>query len=131
MYQAPTATQTRPDRATQSPRPRWQLAGRQVTQTMFYDAEKAKRAGRRVFFVTAGGVDVRHDSDDCRNCDGFGSLCLEVVMGGPFDSAPAGRGGDAETAPELHTRPAWHNGSWWSVTRQMYPCPVCREVVKL
>lgn len=131
MYQAPTATQTRPDATTRRPGPRWQLAGRQVTQSMFYDAEKAKRAGRRVFFVTAGGADMSHSHGDCQNCNGFGRMALEVAMAGPFESAPAGRAGNEETPPETHLRPAWHSGAWWLVTRQLYPCPECMKEIKL
>ena len=129
MYQQPaTATATRPTPA----RPEWQLAGRQVTQAMYYDVERAKRAGRKVFFVTAGGSEsTALVDDDCANCGGFGHMALEIVMGGPFKNAPQGSVGNAEQEPEVFLRPAWHSGAWWSVTRQMYNCPVCRREVQL
>lgn len=133
MYPQP-ATATRPAQAP--PRPKWQLAGRQVAQEMFYDCEKAKRAGRKVYFVTAGESEISRVAaatvdEDCPNCNGFAQMGLEVVMGGPFKTAPHGNRGNADTEPDGLIRPAWHNGSWWSVTRQMYPCPVCRKVVQL
>lgn len=122
MYPQP-ATQTAANR-----RPQWQLAGRKVTQSMFYDCQKAKQAGRKVFFITAGGNEMTGlADDDCANCNGFGHMALEVVMGGPFKNAPQGSTGTADKEPEVLLRPAWHHGAWWSVTRQMYPCPACQK----
>lgn len=126
MYQQ---VQTRPTPAAPS-RSRWQLAGRQVTQAMFYDAEKAKRSGRRVIFVTAGESETTRFAgagDDCENCSGFGTMGLEVIVAGPFQNAPQGKTGTADEAPVVHFRPAWHNGAWWQVVRSMYPCPVCND----
>lgn len=125
MYPQPATTQTAPAR------PKWQLAGRAVTQFMYYDAEKAKRANKRVFFVTAGYSDLAAMSDDdCRNCGGFGRLGLEVAMLGPLKEPPQTARGNAEIEPDMLIRPAWHNGAWWGVTRQMYPCPVCKDTEK-
>lgn len=129
MYPQPTTTQTAPTR------PQWQLAGRKVTQSMFSDAQRAKKAGRRVFFITAGESDLSAMSDeDCTNCGGFGHLALEMVMSGPYKNPPAGKHGNAnaDEEPDVLIRPAWHNNAWWAVTRQMYGCPVCsatREVI--
>lgn len=113
------------------PRPKWQLAGRQVTQVMYYDAEKAKRTGRRVYFVTAERAQISDLTgpgvdDDCQNCEGFGYMALEIVMGGPFKNAPQGKHGNEDEVPTVYLRPAWHNGAWWQVAREMYPCPVCK-----
>lgn len=132
MYQQP-ATATRPiARATSTPpRPQWQLAGRRVTQSMYYDADKAKKAGRRVYFVTAERSQMSELSgaavdDDCANCEGFGQMALEIVVGGPFQNAPQGKQGSEDESPTVHLRPAWHNGAWWQVARESYPCPICK-----
>ena len=110
----------------------WQLAGHQVTQTMYYDAQQAKRENRRAFLVTAGELpDADISAGFCANCNGFGTLALEVVHGGPFRDFPHagvdhGKDGDG---PAL--RPAWHNG-WFLVLRTIYPCPLCNaQEVKL
>lgn len=132
MYQQPQ-TQMRP---TTRPGPKWQLGGRQVSQAMFYDAEKAKRSGRRVLLVSAGGSDIGralHDQEDCANCNGFGQFGLEIIVAGPFENAPQGKGGnDDGEGVSIQLRPAWHNNAWWQVVRSIYHCPVCndrREIV--
>ncbi len=117
-------TATQPVGMSTPPRPKWQLAGRSVSQAMFYDAQQAKRDGRRVLFTTADGGT---HADDCPNCLGFGQLCLEVIMCGPFREMPAGTADDVAVA----LRPACHNNAWWQVTRTLYPCPVCQKEVIL
>jgi hypothetical protein len=111
------------------------LAGRRVTPQMVADARRAKQAGQRVYLITAGELPetvIGPAGDLCVNCNGFGSLYLEVVAGGPFKNVPAGRGdtGDGE-GPSLSLRPAWHAGSWWLVARTHYPCPVCKDVKEI
>ena len=133
MFQQPVI-QPKARPAAQTPRPlRWQLAGHEVSQTMYYDAEKAKRSGRRVFFVTAGDSEMLTVADDvCRNCLGFGRMALEIVIGGPYLNAPQGKNGGENEEPTIHLRPAFHNGKWWQVARETYLCPVCsteREIV--
>lgn len=112
----------------------YRLAGHIVTQSMHMDVRRAKAAGKRVFFVSAGEAEALHgrSDEDCENCGGFGQFALEVIMAGPFRNAPAGyRGkqeGEAEgVATQLHTYPAWHNDAWWSVVRTIYKCPVCSD----
>lgn len=123
FQQTATATAVRPAPA----RPVFRLAGHVVTQDMFYAAQQAKRAGRRCFYVHAGESDLRAgvtSDEDCENCGGFGHMALEVIVGGPFKNAPQGKQGN----PAVHMRPAWHNGAWWSVVRDLYRCPVCNNV---
>lgn len=114
---------------------KFMLAGHEVTQSMSIDVRRAKQAGRRVIFITAGESEVTRwkSDDDCLNCGGFGHFALEVIMAGPFKNAPPTKGGgDSGDEPVLLLRPAWHNGAWWSVIRTMYDCPVCstnREII--
>lgn len=126
MLQAPAATATGVQRPPA--RPKWRLAGHEVTQDMFYAAQQARRAGRRCFYVHAGDNEISKftlSDEDCGNCGGFGHMALEVVVAGPFPNAPQGKQGSAEEQPAVHVRPAWHNGAWWSVVRELYDCPVC------
>lgn len=126
MYQPSVPTSAAP-RTHQQPaparKPKWQLAGREVNQAMFYEAEKAKRAGKRVIFVSAGTTHMGDSADDCPNCEGFGQFALEILIKGPFKTPPPGKQGD-EGNP-VHLRPAWHNGAWYLVVRDIYLCPVC------
>lgn len=113
---------------------KFMLAGHEVTQSMSIDARRAKTAGKRVYFVTAGEAQPLHDraDEDCDNCGGFGHFALEVVMGGPFRNAPQISQGDENEGPALLVRPAWHNNAWWAVARTMYDCPICsgkRDIV--
>ena len=124
MYQQPTMTRAayrpEPDRPQ---RPRFQLAGRRVTQEMFYAAEQGKRGGNRVFFftLTACGDETDVAPTVCANCLGAECLGLDVVTAGPLKDIPT---------PTGSSRAAWHAGAWWLVARAMYPCPVCmREIV--
>ena len=131
MYQAPVANTV--NRAPA--RPNFQLAGRQVTQEMFYAVQQAKRAGKRCLFVTAGLSEISKlelADEDCPNCGGFGHMALEIIIAGPFKDAPQGNYGSGDENPTVHLRPAWHNQAWWSVVRDLYRCPVCnnkREIV--
>jgi len=121
MFQAPVATTTQPARPT------FKLAGHVVTQDMFYAVQQAKRARRRCIYVSAGEPAVSPNIDSCANCGGFGYMALEVVVGGPFKDAPQGAQGSADENPTVHLRPAWHNKAWWSVARDLYPCPLCND----
>lgn len=125
MFQAPAATVVK-----EPPRPVWRLAGRQVTQDMFYAAQQAKRSGKRCIFVHAGESDITEaalSGEDCPNCGGFGHFALEVIVGGPFKDAPHGGQGTTDENPAVHLRPAWHNKAWWQVVRDLFPCPVCNR----
>jgi hypothetical protein len=132
MYQQPATVTRSTARPAAPPRIKWQLAGRQVSQAMYYAADKAKKQGQRVYFVTAGQSEMTSlpgatVDDYCANCLGFGRMALEVVMGGPFPNAPQGNQGSADKEPTVHLRPAWHNGAWWQVAREMYLCPLCNS----
>lgn len=110
------------------------LAGRRVTPQMLADARRAKQSGRRVFLITAGDLPetaVGGAADLCANCNGFGSLYLEVAAAGPFKDAPTPRGHGSEDGPALALRPTWHAGFWWLVARTHYPCPLCRKEIAL
>lgn len=129
MFSAPATTTrpiTRSAQPGQPPRPRWQLAGRDVTQEQFYAVQKAKQAGHRVFFVllTLHDDDLSVPPGDCPNCLGAGYLGLDVTMVGPMVDKP----GDDKVL-----RPAFHSGSWWLVAREFFPCPRCndRKVIEL
>ena len=123
MFQTPSTTTTQPAPA----RPKWQLAGRQVTQDMFYAVQNANRAGKRCLLVTAGSSEISgpRSDEDCPNCGGFGHLALEVLMVGPLKDMPATQQGTADSAPAVHLRPAFHNKAWWLVARDLFNCPVC------
>lgn len=58
---------------------------------------------------------------------GVGTLYLEYVTGGPYDTVPVHRTGTDEdgkrTGPNEH--PAWHGGKWYRMTMTGYPCVVC------
>lgn len=125
MYQATVVQAER--QQTRPPRPVFRLCGRQVTQEMYYAAEQAKRARRRALLDNAGQSELTAAiaDDDCDNCGGFGHLALEVVMAGPFRDFPQVKSGNGEEGAGVDLRPAFHNGSWWLVVRQLYPCPVC------
>lgn len=139
MFQSPAvATRTRPASRPapgQSPQsPVFQLAGRRVTQTMFYAAHEAKRQGQRCFLVDAEPTlaeSARPGVRDCPNCNGFGKLGLEIVVGGPFEDVPAS-GERGEGAAKVYLSAVSHNGRWFQVVRSYCDCPVCsltREIV--
>jgi hypothetical protein len=122
MYQQPTmAHPSRHVENDRPPRPRFQLAGRQVTQEMFYTVERAKRDGRRVFFfdLTLHDDETITPPSACENCLGAEYLGLDVAMVGPLKETP-------KQTSDL--RAAWHAKSWWLVARNLYPCPVCNPV---
>lgn len=125
MYQSPTTTaKPRPaQRPAAADGPSFQLAGRNVTQSLYYAAVNAKRAGQRVFFVTAVLLGRRH-ATDCSNCEGYGRLALEVVIGGPFDDVP-GAGERGEGAGKVYVSSVSHNGKWFQVIRTYCDCPMC------
>jgi hypothetical protein len=129
-----------PFKPTTQERRQFNLAGHVVPQSMHIDAERAKKAGQKVYFVSAGEAEALkgRSDEDCANCGGFGHFALEIVMGGPFRNAPPVYQGRSENArddvhePKLHLYAAWHNDAWWSVTRTVYDCPVCspgREIL--
>lgn len=122
MYQQPTMT--RPAYRPEPDRPqrlRFQLAGRRVTQEMFYAAEQGKRAAGRVFFftLTACGDETGVPPTVCENCLGAEYLGLDVATAGPLREIPT---------PTDSARAAWHAGAWWLVARNLYACPVCNPV---
>lgn len=123
MFQTPTATRQRT-------RPDFRLAGHQVTQEMFYAAERAKRDGRRCIMASAGVTELAGplSDEDCPNCGALGRLGLEVIMSGPFKTPPPTKAPDPDKDDPVLLRPAWHNGAWWLVVRDVFPCPVCNKV---
>lgn len=130
MYQAPAATTTQ--RAPARPKFYFgKVRKLQVTQDLFYAAEQAKRSRRMCWLVDAGYSELTGvlSTEDCDNCGGFGHLALEVAMGGPFDTFPnvKGANGTADKEPAVLLRPASHNGRWYLVVRDLYPCPVCNN----
>lgn len=120
-------TQTRPTA------PKFMLAGREVSQEIYYAAHEAKRRGTRVFLVSAGplGDGLKGlDGESCANCEGYGRLALETVIGGPFDTPPTA-GDRGEGAGRIYVSAVTLNGKWFQVTRDYCSCPVCtgRDVV--
>jgi hypothetical protein len=130
MYQQPaTATRSTARPVTAPPRPKWQLAGRQVQQAMYYDADKAKKSGYRVslLLLTLYEGSTETPPDECQNCLSAGYLGLDTFLRGPFQDMPQSKQGSADEVPTVHLRPAWHNGAWWQVAREMYLCPLCNS----
>lgn len=126
MYQAPVAVAA----VNRAPaRPQFRLGGRMVTQEMFYAAQQAKKAGRRVFMdlLTLHGDDVRIREGECANCVGAEFFLLDVAIAGPLTDMPAAKQGTADENPSVHLRPAWHHNSWWLVVRELHRCPVCNN----
>lgn len=111
----------------------FKLAGRHVTQAIYYQAHNAKRAGQRVFLVTAGSVPggppVGGD-DDCPNCSGFGRMALETAVGGPFTDVPTS-GERGEGNAKVYVSAVTKGKDWYQVTRDYFDCPVCRREVQL
>lgn len=130
MYQTPT--RNRPAAQPAAP-PKFMLAGRQVTQSMYYAAQEAKRARQRCFLITAEESYIENErvkSANCANCEGYGRLGLEIVVGGPFEGPPT-TGERGEGVSKIHLSIAWHNG-WFQVVRSYCDCPVCgstREIM--
>lgn len=127
-----TGTTAQPMQARPTP-PKFMLAGREVSQEIYYAAHEAKRRGTRVFLVWAGplGDGLRGlEGDICSNCEGYGRLALEAVIGGPFDTPPAA-GDRGEGAASIHISAVTMHGKWFQVTRDYFSCPVCtgRDVI--
>ena len=119
--------------------PRFQLAGHDVTQEMYYAAQNAKRGGRKVWLILAedgAALDplgrIRGvGADDCPNCEGYGQFMLDIAAAGPFKDHPGAVIADAKKGA-LPQSATYKAGAWWRVVRQIYPCPICaktREVV--
>ena len=53
----------------------------------------------------------------CMNCMGVGHVYTFIVMGGPYDIPPSGKGITAK----------WRNGAWYSGHTMASPCPACNE----
>ena len=124
--------------ATAPRSPRFRLAGRDVTQEMFYAAQNAKRAGRKTWLVMAddpAGDDLRGaipgvGDGDCPNCNGYGQFVLDIAAAGPFRDHP----GTTISDPEKGVVPlsaTYHGKAWWKVVRQIYPCPVCAKTKEI
>lgn len=138
-----TMTQERATFGRPAPQPsrpvEFRLAGRLVTQSMYSMTQNAKRGGRKVWLVSAddpAGDNIRGaiagvGDDDCPNCNGFGQFILDIAAAGPFKNHPGTVISDTETGATPQSATV-HNGAWWRVVRQVYPCPVCsptREVI--
>lgn len=111
--------------------PEWKLGGRRVPQDIFYQAKKARQAGQRMFLITAGdlpgGVADPTTDNPCPNCQGFGRMALETVVGGPFEDVPfSGPRGKGIT--ETYISAVVKDGKWYQVTRDYFACPVCSPV---
>jgi len=125
MYQT---TATRPAPRPAYAEPEYRLAGRLVSKSLYDIAMRANRDGRRVTLVllTPCAGDTAVPNGVCSNCLGAERLGVDVLMAGPFKSAPSLNTSDTATGTAL--RPAVHNGAWWSVTRHFAPCPLCADV---
>lgn len=129
---SPTAP--RPARPpAQQPAPRFQLAGRDVPQAIYYAAHEARRRGQRVFLVTAGPLTEglqQPGAPNCPNCAGYGRLALETVIGGPFKDVPSG--GERGTGEaKIYVSAVVKGKDWFQVTRDYFDCPACRKEIVL
>lgn len=88
------------------------LMGRTVPDDMFHQANGVfARGGRAFVCLPEGGGD-----GSCNNCNGAGHFVLQIVVGGPFDSAPSsGRNGTVTTI----------DGKFYLVQNNQHDCPIC------
>lgn len=89
-----------------------ELAGRYVASALYRDAAIRCEMGGKAFLAMPDG----DGAGDCRNCDGWGRHVLQLVEGGPFESAP--RPGNEQAA-------VFEDGRWYLVKTTSYACPVC------
>lgn len=90
---------------------------REVTSQMKAHIMATRERGGRCFFVVPD-TDALSGSLDrpvvCSNCNDNHQLLLQIVSGGPYDTAPAG------------TPAFFEDGQWYAVRTQTYRCPACR-----
>lgn len=103
---------------------------RQIGKTMvpdeLYNEARAIRArGGKCFLATAGRnaiVDTMDVSQRCSNCHSAGHVMLQMVTGGPLDSAP-GSTKDGETC-------IFEGSRWYLIRTRVYSCPICRQGIE-
>ncbi len=113
------------------PRAEIQLNGYQVSQAMIDAAQSLRRQGGRVYITVPGALPAGFDdSGVCHNCGGVGTLYLEYITGGPYDTPPAHKPGTdndgKRIGPSVH--PSWfvEEGKWYSLTMNPFHCVVCQ-----
>ena len=104
----------------------YRLAGHLVPQAIYNSVAAAKRNGQRMFLVEAGDImALKENEKGCGNCNGYGHMAIQTVLGGPFREVPQS-GGRGEGESAIHVSAAWHDGAWYQVTTDVFDCPVCR-----
>lgn len=96
---------------------------------MYQAATALKQRGAKVFLTSPGALpDGYQDNGLCPNCGGVGTLYLEYVTGGPFDTVPNHRTGTDDNGKKIgpNEHPAWHDGKWYRMTMTGFPCVVCQ-----
>jgi hypothetical protein len=96
-----------------------QLTGKTVPDELFERADRIRALGGRVFVCTAEEA----PPGACPNCAGAGSLVLQTVYGGPYDTAPSTH---VEEKGERVRTMTVIDGEWYKVNNLSYECPVCR-----
>ena len=109
-----------------------QLGDRQVSDHMFRVAQDAKRGGGKVFLTTPEVISdlvswsTKYKGAYCDNCNGAGSLGLQVLVGGPYNSPPSITWSNGqEPGKPAEPRATTIDGKWYKQKTREYACPVC------
>lgn len=83
----------------------------QFTPEANEDINMAVMSGKRVFLCNGDGQSI----NCCPNCFGLGSIWLQFISGGPYETPRTGKNEQA----------FFIEGKWFSGTGKSYDCPVC------
>lgn len=97
-----------------------------VPEALYDKAMSLRHTGGRSFLLLSDPHEIEQYSKQpirkCSNCCNTGTVGLQWIVGGPFDTVPSGSGGDAKV-PKVATQ---FEGKWWLVKNKMWTCPVCK-----
>ena len=91
-----------------------------LTSEMKAQIQSVKRRGGKIFLcIPADG------GAGCTNCHGGGSLTLQTVVGGPFETPQSGRGEGHGNEDDSGPINIYEAERWYQVRVSGYRCPVC------
>jgi len=91
-----------------------------LTGEMKAKIQSVKRRGGMIFLCIPADLGA-----GCTNCHGGGSLTLQTVVGGPFETPQPGKGEGHGNEEESSPINIYQGARWYQVRTNGYRCPVC------